>query len=501
MAHLKPTKTSQSRVFLISGRARPDHVPTYESCTRMMGIARGFGDIEKIECPDPYAYGKFVDVGFTRGATERVTTSLEARYMLDTISTLLKSSNTGCAMDVQLHMGQCQDPSQFNQFEKALILESAYITNYSTEDLGALASGDDAVINETVDISAENFYEVMPIGYGEKAGALATNEVLDVIICDTQSCGDCVGESDGCQKIFAITKAAGGSASTPSDIIYSIDGGTTWYAHDIDSLGVAEDPSAIACVGDYLVVVSNASNSLHYALKSEFDGTTDPTWTEVTTGFVTGYEPNDIWSDGRVAFIAADGGYVYYTDDPLSGVTVLEAGTLTTSTLTRIHGLNDEFVVAVGENGVVMYTDNGTTFSLATTFPVGFGVHLRALWVKAEAEWFVGSSAGNLYYTNNTGLTWTVKAFTGSGAGVVWDIVMPTASIAFLSHATALPRGRILRSFDGGQSWELTPEKAGTIPAGDRFNRLGYCTYDPNVVVGVGLADGGADGFIVLGTA
>ena len=42
-------QTGFSRVFLIEGRARPDHAPTYESCLMAGSPSVSFGDVERIE--------------------------------------------------------------------------------------------------------------------------------------------------------------------------------------------------------------------------------------------------------------------------------------------------------------------------------------------------------------------------------------------------------------------------------------------------------------------
>ena len=494
-----PAKTGNTRVFMIEGRARPDHTPSYKSTLRMTGLSQGFGDVSPIQEPDPYKYDSYVNVGQTRAEIERATTSLEGRYALNLISDLLRLAKAGCPVDVQLHMGQCTDPSQFNTFEKALILEDAYLTNWSTEDLGALQSGDRNPVNETSDVSADVIYEVVPMTFGEKAGSVVTNEVLDAVRCDSPSCGDCESESDGCQKIYAISSAAGGSPSTPPDIVYSLDGGLVWVAHDIDSMLTAETPSGVDCLGQYVVVVSNATASLHYALLSEMDGVTDPTWTEVATGFVTGGEPNAIDSFGGKAFIVGDNGYVYVTEDATAGVEVLDAGVATVSVLNDVHALSENFLVAVGNDGAVIYSENGETFAVATA-PVGVGVHLNCVDVKNESEWWVGTSGGRVYVTLDGGSTWTEQAFPGSGSGVVYDIKHATESVMFLAHATSTPRGRILRSYDGGNSWVVLPERTGaSMPLNDRINVLVVCPEDPNFVVGAGLADNATDGFIVLG--
>jgi photosystem II stability/assembly factor-like uncharacterized protein len=321
-----------------------------------------------------------------------------------------------------------------------------------------------------------------------------------VVICGPPSCGSCGAENDGCYNAYAISTAAGGSPGTPADIVHTINKGATWYADDIDSMSDTDVPDAVACLGRYVVVVSNDTCSLHYALKAEIDDVDfDEAWTEVLTGFVAGGCPNDIWSVGGTAWVVGDGGYIYKMTDPTLGVTVIDAGETTTNHLYAVHALSASFAVGVGAHGTVVYTTDGAIFTL-TNAPVGFGVVLTCVWCLDEATWFVGTDTGHLYYTVDAGTTWTEKAFPGSGAGTVYDIAFPTRSVGFLAHATATPAGRILRSYDGGYSWLIVPEATGKIlPANDYVAAIATCPQDVNYIVGVGLADNGTDGFLVVG--
>jgi hypothetical protein len=467
----------------------------------MTGIAWGQGDITRVECPSDTQLDAFEESAKIKGSKDRPTTSLEGRFPLDVKSYILGLVRKGCSVDVQLNAGECSDPRIFTAFKKKLILEEVDFTNYTTDDLGALTSGDRAAVNETGEISAKDLYEVVPLSFAERAGNLVTNEVLDVVICDAVSCGECEEESDGCQKIFAITKSAGGSPTTPADIVFSLNGGATWYAHDIDSLGIAEDPDELDCLGNYIVVVSAASCSLHYALKSEFDGVTDPTFTEIATGFVVGGCPAAIKSVGNYAFIAGKNGYVYGTSDPTAGVSVLDAGVATADDLYAVDALDSEFAVAVGENSAIIKTEDGVTWSAVGGPPgLGIGVTFYTVALKSQTEWWIGTSNGRLYATYDGGVTWVLQAFPGSSTGVVYFVTFATDSVMYLAHQTALTKGRILRSYDGGHEWVVLPESTGTIPANDRINALAVCTLDPNMVVGVGLADLSADGFIVVGS-
>lgn len=496
----KPLQTGYTRVFIIAGRARGDHSPEYFSQLKMGGISQSFGDVTKIEIPDPNEYGKFIEADRIRGQVERASFSLIGRYASVVKSRLLTLSREGCPFDVQLHMGECTDPSAFNVFSKAIISEDAIITNHSTDELGALESGEGAAVNETGDISSKDYYEVLPLSFVQRGGSVITNQVNGVVVFDTASCGSCQTESNGCQKIFAVTNAAGGSPGTPPDVVYSLDGGATILAHDVDTLSSSEDASSVAGVGDYVVVISQDAASLNYADVQDFLDGIDPVFTEVTTGFVGGGEPIHIWSVGRKAFIVGAGGYVYFTDDPTSGVDVLEAGSATTSQLNFVHAIDEENAVAVGNDGVVIFTKDKDSWDVATAYPVGIGVHLTSVFMKNENEWWVTASNGTMYYTLNAGKSWTAKTLPGTTPSKMSFVGFSSDSVAYASGIVS-SRGRIYRSFDGGNSWVVTPEGTGSIPAADEFISLALCTMDVNFVVGGGLGDDASDGIIVVGQA
>jgi len=496
-----PAVTGNSRVFLIDGRARADHRPAYQSSVKAGSPSQDFGDVTKIEVPSSSEFGKFIEVGQIRGATDRVTITLTGRYALDIKSELLKFARGGCALDLHINFGACTNPSDYNTFQKKVVIENAFLTNWSTEDMGALGSDERAKVDESVDVSGRDIYELKPVNWAERGGDVVTNELVDSAICDTASCGDCQDESDGCQKFFAISLAAGGSPSTPADVVFSIDGGSTFLAHDIDSMGVGDDPDEVDCVGSYLIVVSEDSGGLHYALLSEFDGTTDPDFTAVTTGVVSGGEPRAIGADptNNIAFVAGAGGYIYSLTDPTAGLTVLDAGVSHTDQYNAVDTFNEDFAVAVGNSGIIAKTENGSTWTSVST-PVGVGVNINTIAIKNKDEWWIGTDTGHLYYTLDGGTTWTEKAFSGSGSGIIWHVEIANDTVMYMAHETSANSGRILRSTNGGYDWAVMPEGVGSLPLNDRVNAVAACSNNPDIVFGVGLADDASDGFIIVGS-
>lgn len=495
---MPPLNSAFTRVWLIEGRARPDHVPEFMNALKFGSVEQSFGSVNPIFEPSKDKRGDFKEVGTFRDEKERPSTSLVGHYARIAKSRLLQLALAGCEFDLQMHIGNCEDPGIFEDFEKVFIFEGVQAENYSTDDMGALEPGEQGKVDETEDVSGTRMYEYKPLALAARTPAVVTNQLLDVIICDSVSCGDCEDESDGCQRIMAITGAAGGSPTTPADVVFSLDGGLTFAAHDIDTLAAAEAPSALACVGSFVVVVSNASGSHHVALISEFDGVADPSFTEVTTGYVAGGEPNDIWSLGRFAFIVGDNGYIYSTDVPDTSVTVVDAGVATSSVLRRVHAISEDFAVTVGDDGVVVVIENGLASLLATS-PIGIGTDWSAIWVKNENEWFAGTSGGTLYRTLDKGATWTIIVLPGGAVTDITEIQMSSDSIVYVS-ATRSGKGEVYVSINGGQSFTRTPRgTGGAMPGNDEITALAACKHDVDFFVGVGLADDAVDGFIVIG--
>ena len=486
-----PATTGLSRVFLIQKGARADRAPVYHSCMRAGAVEQSYGDVTKIECPDPNNPDEFIEVGEISDADERPTTQLIGRYPAKEASKLKEiADDTQNRHDVHINIGLSRDVSLFGGFDKKVIFETGKITSYSTDEVGALESGERTAVNETGDVSGKVWYEVLPLAFAERAASLISNEIIDVIYYN--------------DKIYALTKAAGGSPSTPADILYGIinyDRSISWYAHDIDTLSASEQPNALARVGDYIVVVSNETDSLHYAALTDFDGLTDPTWTEVSTGFNASGSPNDIWSVGNTAFICGDGGYVYKCTDPTAGVTALDEGVAVSDNLNAIHAINENYFVAVGNSGAIVKSENGTTVTAVTPRPTGAGVHLNCVWVKGEDEkqWFIGSAAGNLHYTVDEGVTFATKSFSGSGSGQIRDIAFASKSVGYLAHDTTTPAGRIFRTYNNGQAWTAMPEGSANLTTNDRITALAVNPKDVNFVVGGGLADDGTDGILLVG--
>lgn len=483
-----------SRVWLIENMAAPGHTPQYQGLMKIGDPSWGRGDVTRVEIPSDENYDEFEEAAEVKGETERPTFSLMGRYPMQ-LSTLLRLTRQGCPMDVQAHLGKCTNPKDFNGgWEKVAVYERSRITNYAIENFGALGSDERSATNETGDLSARDWYELVRLTFAERAGATVTREIISIDVCDRVQCGDCGDTSDGCQKVLATQVASGSTPGTAPAVIYSSDGMQTAASVNISTLLGNENPSDSECVGGNFIVTSNTDESLHYAKITDILSGS-PSWNQVTRGFVFGNGPNAIASaDPDHTWLAADAGYIYFTSDPTQGVEVQEAGSLTAQTLNDVDALDEEVVVVVGNSNVVLATDNGGITWRLITGPV-VGQNLTTVAIKDKYTWVVGVANGTVWYTEDEGVTWVQSTLPIAGSRID-DIKFSTRTAGYLSLRVTGARSRILRTIDGGHSYYVLPEGPGQIPDNTRINQVAVCS-DPNVVYGGGLGSNGTDGIIV----
>ncbi len=493
--------TSNTRVFTIKNRAGPPNAPKYQGCMKAGSLSKPKGEPTMVTCPDPNKYGGFKVVSKIPGEDGLPGITLTARYV-DDASDLLSMVNRGCDVDIQIHVGKCANPQDFNAgWEKVVVLEAAAPGDYSIADFGALDQGDKAAMLEEMPFKGEELYEITHIAFEEQAEAEAVQEIIAIMICDAVECGDCDNPSDGCEKVFALTLTVGGSPGAKAEVLFTGDGGTTWEDTEIDTLAANEDPNDMACVGKYLVVVSVDSDSLHYAeLADILEGT--EVWAEVTTGFVAAGSPRAIFSySPRHTWIVGEGGYVYFTEDPTTSVIVQTAGTVTINPLNCIHGYDQDNILAGGDLNTLLITRNGgDTWALANG-PAGQATDdILTVWMRGPDEWVIGFDDGTVWFTIDAGTNWTQKILPGQATlEYIYDIKFSTPTVGWIAAATR-DAGKIYRSIDGGYSWYVAPEGNLSLMSNDRINEIAVCVADPNIIYAGGLADDAIDGIIVKGS-
>jgi photosystem II stability/assembly factor-like uncharacterized protein len=365
-------------------------------------------------------------------------------------------------------------------WESKLIFEGLRLTNLKSEDLESL-EGEDGEVFLSADAKFSAWARVRKLQFSTlhsptvKTVAVAIGDPgLDYPIPDPTKKG-----------MWTVTLHDGASAAS---FIYSVDGGLTRTTVVLTSVFGVNDPTDVAEMGDYIILLSQAAEAYAYAHKRDLSS-----WTKVVGGFVAGKGPNKIWvKNAGEAYIVGQGGYLYKLSTPGQAVTVLNAGILTTQNLNSIHG-RDGLIVSVGAANALIYSTNGGVSWASITGPIAATV-LNDIAVLNESTVMIGAANGNLYWSKNRLAAWSTSSFDGAGAGSVDRVVFDDdlRSVGYISHTTAAPVGKVFRTTDGGTSWELY--SISNLPANVQVKAL--ATKGPNLVLVGGEVTAGGAGFI-----
>ena len=464
------------------------------------------GGVDPIFVPDPQQSGRFRLVGRKITPPDLANATVVMLEKKGAIPRQLQ--RIGCAFNLYELTGDCKDLSDFvgGWTDYVLIYSGGRVTD---KDLGDRSAWDlDDQIEDSLGITLSDVYPIGALSFGENAATIITLETIDLVYGSKEQCGSCGPADDGTNRIYAITKSSGATPGTAPRLIYTVDGGANWVQSSVTGMGDIEDPSAIEIVGKYLIVMTRTAGGPttggYYYSEINTDTGVPGTWTKVTTGFVATFQPYDLYVlSPREIFFCADGGYIYKSTDITAGVSVISAGSSTSTALFRIHGVA-ETVVCVGGSGVtVKSTNRGVTWATTTTYPVV--ATLSAVTVVNGSLFWAGSASGKIYFTLNGGETWTEKTFSGSGAGQVRDIVFVNGEVGYFSHDTATPTGRIFATWNGGSDWTNSSPRILNVLTANRFNRIAVPNVHPSIaannVAVAGLAGNGSDGILMLGIA
>lgn len=460
------------------------------------------GGINPINVNDPRRRGGFLRTGVTIDAPGIPNNQLTFKQRFGGIPWY--KFRLDCPLNVYEPIGPCTDPSDpINGWQTLGILSRGLSSDKTYQGRAPF----DGSAETTAQVSMTwmgDVYDVGPLVLGEAASVDVTTEVVDVVYGGSQSCSDCGPANDGTKWVFALQQTAGGSSAVNAKVLYSTDYGATWATSALTGLGVGVLATAIAIVGQYLVVVAKSENAYYVSPINQLTGAPGA-WTKITTGFVGGKNPNDLFvlSPTQVFFVG-DGGYIYKSSDILSGVSVVNAGNATTNNLTRIHGAGGVLLAVGASNTILKSIDGGRTWAATTTTVTGA---LSAVAVVSPLIAYVGGTNGGVgivFYTENGGETWSALTLPGAALLAVQDIVFATAEVGYIAATRSGPTAVVFGTVFGGNKWsEAGSSRFPSAPVYSRANRLAFPDVpDLQVAAGnlavAGLGGGNVDGVVYL---
>lgn len=507
--------TNQARIFIAPAGAGCGKVYSYYNCMKLGGLDRSAGEATPVFCPDETHAGRFRQVQVIKGADGAWTSSIVGYKPVALPSILSRLARARCKFDLQVHFGTCNDPSNFSDYDMAIVFENVEISSYDIDGVGALQGSEVAPIMETVNITAGNVYELFTVDLVNAASVQAALGAQIVSV--TYNPYNCVeGDAEVCQTFYAL--------QTPPDyvttnetmfIVVSNDRGLTWTQHATDIPasvpGEELDALSIAVGNDYIVVVNDATGLLYsIPVASLINNPATYTATYAIDGMVTRLKR----IRSRVYGVTANG-KIFWTRPATLSTYFLEDGSLYTNRWNDIDGIDYDNLLVGGENGTLLLQRNGRSLRTVVVSISGapLAEDITAVVMKSSSAWVIGTADGNVYCTNDAGVTWALL-FTYPGS-IIRRVVFPTNSVGYI----VLKNPAIVYSTaDGGAQWSQIQAPTTGFSTYSVMADFVACTQDPTIFVGVGFTPddvdvfaasesaifypniiGSLDGFVVIG--
>lgn len=450
------------------------------------------GDINPIFVPDPRRGNRWRLVGRTIDPPDLASVDLIFMEKWGGIPRVLMAPK--CSFNLYEVHSDCADLSdKYRGWDS-----NGYVLIYSlfqfsgAVDIGTRMSRDsNDPLMDSVSAKGVALYPAGALGFGEEAATNVVVEVIDVVYGQAITCGTCGMENDGSQVIYALTRSNVGSPAAPGQLVYSVDGGSTWTSASITGIGATAEPRYIDIAGSVLFVGTDATTLLYSRINP--DTGIPGSWSTVTLPVAM----RDVFVEAPNAiYFSADSGRVYKTTDIASVPTLIDSGA--TDNLLRITGDGSGTIVAVGAAGRVYRSlNNGSTWA---TLTAPANTSLNAVAVLGDNDIWVGGADGILYHTKNGGATWISAYTTG---GTINDLVFATREILWLSYA-ASSIAHLVTSLDGGETFAIDSATSRILnwPVFQKAGRIAVpYLADPavaaNYVTIAGLAASGADGLLL----
>ena len=448
----------------------PNTQPVYLGCHQLGDIEVPFGDVELIYCPDPSGPNRFKVVGSVQGAAGSVTASVTT----DVTDDLDDLETANCPFPIYVHMIKSGLKNVFTNYDRTFILTGSRVTSASLTNLAGRTPDDNTRSEQTFELSAESLIRYILLTITKQTQATVPEAANDITFCNDERCRtDEEAAQALCQTGFVCFDAdgIGGTAE-----IMATTNGATWAATSADPLGADEHAISIECFqlgrDTIRVLVANGTTNAAAPPEVAYSDDSGATWTIVALGstnslFVAtrhslfALDRDNIW-------VGLDNGIVYKSTDAGLTYTLVAAATVLAGSCNAIHFADATAGWIGGAGGAIAKSvDGGVSWEAVSHSSAS---DIICLFAHDRNRVWTGHTDGTLWYTEDAGVTWAQRSFSGTGVGDVMDIEFLNDHIGYMVRNNASPVGQVQVTIDGGYTWE-----AMTTPTNSGLNTVFIC--------------------------
>lgn len=477
---------NSTRAFINDKRFQCTNFEFY-SCIGMSGISQGRDETQKIYCPDPLNYDKFIVSERISGRKQDGTTSIMG-YLDRGKSKLADLFNKRCTFDMQVQVGSCGSPFLFEDFEKLIIFKDVEASSYSTDTLLALTSNEVGPIIETAELVFEDAYEVVHKTLFNNTNAIISNGPLisASLFCNKDSCLCPISDNS---SYYAQLRENLAGTQAELWVVYTLDG-YNWNEIQVTSGGVFNivqllNTNSVVSVSGSLITVFYLDNMVNTGLSTISDVIAQSLYVfdnTIYTGLTNIY---GVDSYGINLFVVGTNSTVLIQNMQSKIIEQIDTSSLPIEELYTIS-VHDDFALVGGDNGLLFSIDLKNNSVTQLTSPVSTAItHIKVL---NEAAWVLTTIDGNNLKTCDCGLNWSPmdRLFGCVSAIDFFDDIIGYAVTADTNDGVY-----VHRTIDGGKTWfRLTQQNnAVSYPLTHQINNISICNEPDNIVLSGRVSD------------
>lgn len=412
----------------------------YHSCATLADIAQPKNAHTNYYCASPTKTDDYIIVAQVHNSENQPGSTAISTNFTKEKSFLKRYFDSKCKFNFQLHISGCDNPNDFNNFDKALLFYGVEATNYAITAPMAGVQQNRNVITENIDVSFDKMLEIYKPNFVLfDTSIVSDGPIIDSFtFCEDSRCALCTG---GNGRYFVQLLSCGDDCQRLR-IIYTLNNGMNWNVYNIpncETIGCTQNINT-NIVYDVNNLFSVHINALSY---SSITDTIRKNISIIPKSEFSSYTIFDSFNVNATGFYVGESGRLFIEK---SGIIErkINAVLSVNDTLYSVHSYDGDSYIIGASSGTFYIGNLENDFLLRLSLPVS--TNIKKVYALSNGNFLLTTSTNGGYVYENSKLNKMVNL-----NGVVTALDFNDD----VGYAASLLNGRIhfWQSVDGGKSW------------------------------------------------